>query len=47
MTPRRLDLLHSVTAENMKRQLSEGQLKRIDTLLRNLPWRKGPLRFMA
>ena len=35
--PWKLDLLHSVTAE------SEGQLKRIDTLMRNLmPWRKGP-----
>ncbi|EED8450301.1 tRNA 5-methoxyuridine(34)/uridine 5-oxyacetic acid(34) synthase CmoB, partial [Salmonella enterica subsp. enterica serovar Ohio] len=42
MTPWRLDLLHSVTAES-ETPLSEGQLKRIDTLLRNLmPWRKGP-----
>ncbi|MDI5349460.1 tRNA 5-methoxyuridine(34)/uridine 5-oxyacetic acid(34) synthase CmoB, partial [Salmonella enterica subsp. enterica serovar Kentucky] len=32
----------SVTAES-ETPLSEGQLKRIDTLLRNLmPWRKGP-----
>ncbi len=42
ITPWRLDLLHSVTAES-ETPLSEGQLKRIDTLLRNLmPWRKGP-----
>jgi tRNA (mo5U34)-methyltransferase len=42
LTPHRLDLLHSVTAES-KEPLSEGQLKRIDTLMRNLmPWRKGP-----
>ncbi|XPE41686.1 DUF1698 domain-containing protein [Shigella flexneri] len=30
LTPHRLDLLHSVTAES-KEPLSEGQLKRIDT----------------
>lgn len=42
LTPHRTDLLHSVTAES-KEPLSEGQLKRIDTLMRNLmPWRKGP-----
>ena len=40
--PWRLDLLHSVIAES-ETPLSEGQLKRIDTLMRNLmPWRKGP-----
>ena len=40
--PWKLDLLHSVTAES-ETQLSEGQRKRIDTLMRNLmPWRKGP-----
>lgn len=40
--PWKLDLLHSVTAES-ETPLSEGQLKRIDTLMRNLmPWRKGP-----
>ncbi|WP_333494704.1 tRNA 5-methoxyuridine(34)/uridine 5-oxyacetic acid(34) synthase CmoB [Kluyvera sp. CHPC 1.251] len=40
--PWKLDLLHSVTAES-ETPLSEGQIKRIDTLLRNLmPWRKGP-----
>ena len=40
--PWKLDLLHSVTAES-ETPLSEGQVKRIDTLLRNLmPWRKGP-----
>lgn len=42
MPPYRLDLLHSVTAES-ETPLSPGQIKRIDTLLRNLmPWRKGP-----
>ncbi|GAL58336.1 tRNA 5-methoxyuridine(34)/uridine 5-oxyacetic acid(34) synthase CmoB [Pseudescherichia vulneris] len=42
MQPYRLDLLHSVTAES-ETPLSPGQIKRIDTLLRNLmPWRKGP-----
>lgn len=42
LTPHRLDLLHSVTAES-EEPLSDGQLKRIDTLMRNLmPWRKGP-----
>ncbi|WP_312411630.1 tRNA 5-methoxyuridine(34)/uridine 5-oxyacetic acid(34) synthase CmoB [Pseudescherichia sp.] len=42
MQPYRLDLLHSVTAES-ESPLSPGQIKRIDTLLRNLmPWRKGP-----
>lgn len=42
MQPHRLDLLHSVTAES-ETPLSPGQIKRIDTLLRNLmPWRKGP-----
>ena len=47
LTPHRLDLLHSVTAES-KEPLSEGQLKRIDTLMRNLmPWRKGPYSLYA
>ncbi len=42
MQPYRLDLLHSVTAES-ETPLIPGQIKRIDTLLRNLmPWRKGP-----
>ncbi len=42
LTPYRLDLLHSVTAES-EVPLSPGQIKRIDTLMRNLmPWRKGP-----
>jgi len=42
MQPYRLDLLHSVTAES-ETPLTPGQIKRIDTLLRNLmPWRKGP-----
>ncbi|WP_222888173.1 tRNA 5-methoxyuridine(34)/uridine 5-oxyacetic acid(34) synthase CmoB [Enterobacter sp. C2] len=42
MQPYQLDLLHSVTAES-ETPLSPGQIKRIDTLLRNLmPWRKGP-----
>ncbi len=40
--PYRLDLLHSVTAES-EGPLSAGQIKRIETLMRNLmPWRKGP-----
>jgi tRNA (mo5U34)-methyltransferase len=40
--PHKLDLLHSVTAES-ETPLGEGQVKRIDTLMRNLmPWRKGP-----
>lgn len=40
--PWKLDLLHSVTAES-ETPLSEGQVKRIDTLLHHLmPWRKGP-----
>ena len=42
MQPHRLDLLHNVTAES-ETPLTPGQIKRIDTLLRNLmPWRKGP-----
>lgn len=42
MTPYRLDLLHSVTAES-ETPLSDGQKKGIEQLLRNLmPWRKGP-----
>jgi len=42
MQPHRLDLLHSVTVES-ETPLTPGQIKRIDTLLRNLmPWRKGP-----
>ncbi|POU03461.1 tRNA 5-methoxyuridine(34)/uridine 5-oxyacetic acid(34) synthase CmoB [Escherichia sp. ESNIH1] len=42
MQPHRLELLHSVTAES-ETPLTPGQIKRIDTLLRNLmPWRKGP-----
>ncbi|MCU6666450.1 MAG: tRNA 5-methoxyuridine(34)/uridine 5-oxyacetic acid(34) synthase CmoB [Silvania sp.] len=42
MTPYKLDLLHSVTAES-EAPLSEGQLIRLEKLLRNLmPWRKGP-----
>ncbi|MFU0882763.1 tRNA 5-methoxyuridine(34)/uridine 5-oxyacetic acid(34) synthase CmoB [Kluyvera cryocrescens] len=40
--PWKLDVLHSVTAES-EEPLSEGQVKRIDTLMRHLmPWRKGP-----
>lgn len=47
LTPHRLDLLHSVTAESDE-PLSDGQLKRIDTLMRNLmPWRKGRTRCTA
>jgi hypothetical protein len=42
LTPHRMDLLHSVTAES-EEPLSPGQANRIDTLMRNLmPWRKGP-----
>lgn len=42
MTPYKLDLLHSVTAES-ETPLSEGQMLRLDKLMRNLmPWRKGP-----
>ncbi|NDJ58023.1 tRNA 5-methoxyuridine(34)/uridine 5-oxyacetic acid(34) synthase CmoB [Enterobacteriaceae bacterium 4M9] len=42
MSPYRLDLLHSVTAQS-ETPLSEGQKKGIEQLLRNLmPWRKGP-----
>lgn len=45
--PYRLDLLHSVTAESEK-PLSAGQIKRIETLMRNLmPWRKGRSHCMA
>lgn len=42
LTPDRLDLLHSVTAQS-ETPLSDGQRKGIEQLLRNLmPWRKGP-----
>lgn len=42
LTPHRLDLLHSVTAES-EEPLPPGQINRIETLMRNLmPWRKGP-----
>ena len=42
LTPHRLDLLHSVTAES-EEPLPAGQINRIETLMRNLmPWRKGP-----
>jgi tRNA (mo5U34)-methyltransferase len=42
LTPWRLDLLHSVTAES-ETPLSEGHQLRIENLLKNLmPWRKGP-----
>ena len=42
LTPWRLDLLHSVTAES-ETPLSEGHRLRIENLLKNLmPWRKGP-----
>ena len=42
LAPHHLDLLHSVTADAAQ-PLSEGQVQRIDTLMRNLmPWRKGP-----
>ncbi|XPE64648.1 DUF1698 domain-containing protein [Shigella flexneri] len=41
LNPYRLDLLHSVTAES-EGPLSAGQIKRIETLMRDLmPWRKG------
>ena len=41
LTPHRLDLLHSVTAES-EEPLPPGQINRIETLMRNLmPWRKG------
>ncbi|PDO90267.1 tRNA 5-methoxyuridine(34)/uridine 5-oxyacetic acid(34) synthase CmoB [Kosakonia pseudosacchari] len=42
ITPAKLDLLHSVSAQSAE-PLSAGQLKGMETLLRNLmPWRKGP-----
>ncbi|MGY5956620.1 tRNA 5-methoxyuridine(34)/uridine 5-oxyacetic acid(34) synthase CmoB [Kosakonia sp. BK9b] len=42
VTPARLDLQNSVTAQSAE-PLSPGQLKGMETLLRNLmPWRKGP-----
>ncbi|WOZ79191.1 tRNA 5-methoxyuridine(34)/uridine 5-oxyacetic acid(34) synthase CmoB [Kosakonia sacchari] len=42
ITPANLDLLHSVSAQSAE-PLSAGQLKGMETLLRNLmPWRKGP-----
>ncbi|WP_039056648.1 tRNA 5-methoxyuridine(34)/uridine 5-oxyacetic acid(34) synthase CmoB [Enterobacter sp. Bisph1] len=42
IVPVQLDLLHSVTAASAE-PLSAGQLKGMETLLRNLmPWRKGP-----
>ena len=42
LTPWRLDLLHSVTAES-ETPLSEGHQRRIENLLKNLmPWRQGP-----
>lgn len=42
LTPERLDLLHSVTAD-MREPLATGQQMRIEKLLRTLmPWRKGP-----
>ncbi|TCC07012.1 tRNA 5-methoxyuridine(34)/uridine 5-oxyacetic acid(34) synthase CmoB [Kosakonia quasisacchari] len=42
ITPTKLDLLHSVSAQSAE-PLSAGQLKGMETLLRNLmPWRKGP-----
>lgn len=45
MTPYKLDLLHSVTAES-EQPLSEGQMLRLENLMRNLmPWRKG--RFLS
>ena len=45
--PYRLDLLHSVTAES-EGPLSAGQIKRIETLMRNLmPWRKERLSHVA
>lgn len=40
LTPHRLDLLHSVTAQS-ETPLPPGQINRIETLMRNLmPWRK-------
>ena len=43
LTPWRLDLLHSVTAQS-ETPLSEGHQRRIENLLKNLmPWRKRPL----
>ena len=43
LTPWRLDLLHSVTAES-ETPLSEGHQRRIENLLKNLmPWRKEAL----
>lgn len=42
LTPWKLDLLHSVSAQS-ETPLSDGQRKGIEKLLRNLmPWRKGP-----
>ncbi|ADO48176.1 tRNA 5-methoxyuridine(34)/uridine 5-oxyacetic acid(34) synthase CmoB [[Enterobacter] lignolyticus] len=42
LQPWKLDLLHSVSAQS-ESPLSDGQLKGIEKLLRNLmPWRKGP-----
>ncbi|MBV8043606.1 tRNA 5-methoxyuridine(34)/uridine 5-oxyacetic acid(34) synthase CmoB [Pluralibacter sp.] len=42
LQPWKLDLLHSVSAQS-ETPLSDGQLKGIEKLLRNLmPWRKGP-----
>lgn len=42
LTPAKLDLLHGVSAQS-EAPLSAGQLKGMETLLRNLmPWRKGP-----
>lgn len=42
LTPERLDLLHSVSAQ-MQEPLAQGQQMRIEKLLRTLmPWRKGP-----
>lgn len=42
LTPWRLDLLHSVTAES-ETPLNPGQRAQIEKLLKNLlPWRKGP-----
>ncbi|WP_024552382.1 tRNA 5-methoxyuridine(34)/uridine 5-oxyacetic acid(34) synthase CmoB [Franconibacter helveticus 513] len=42
LTPERLDLLHSVTAD-MREPRAAGQQMRIEKLLRTLmPWRKGP-----
>ncbi|TDT59159.1 tRNA (mo5U34)-methyltransferase [Enterobacter sp. AG5470] len=42
ITPAELDLVHGVSASSAE-PLSAGQLKGMETLLRNLmPWRKGP-----